>query len=535
MRYFIYCRKSTESEDRQLLSMDSQQEELLRAFGSHQEIEIIEILRESFSAKAPGRPIFNEMIRRIEDGEADGIISWHPDRLARNSIDGGRIIYLLDRNILKDLKFSTFTFESNPQGKFMLSIIFGYSKYYVDSLSENIRRGIRAKLTLGWRPNVAPAGYLNDHETKTIIPDPARFPLIKHIFQLALTGCYSVPDLHRILNNEWGYRTPRRRKTGGQPIGLSTMYTLFENPFYAGFIRWHGVLYPGKQERVVSWNQFEALQQLIGRQDNNRPQARQFAFTGMIRCGECGLMITAEHKTNRQGHRYIYYHCTKRKIAPRCKQPYIRVEELERQVVAFLEAHTVPDPVLVVALDKIETRKGLKQNESARQEEMLKTAGAMVSNKLRNLTELRLNGLIDDAEFTERRLEFQTESSKITETLQRVDRDGGWFEPAKQLVSFSNQAVSWFIAGTTSMKRLILRSISSNLTLKDKILNIQLGEFFPLVPKIGTAPDLWRWLDDVRTLHEKNDPELARTIAAIKEIEALMKNKNNDGAKKKAA
>ena len=145
MKYFVYCRKSSESEDRQILSIESQETELLRAFANAEGIEIAQVFYESFSAKSPGRKVFEELITRVEKGEAQGLIAWHPDRLARNSIDGGKIVYLLDRGLLKDLKFATFTFENNPQGKFMLSITFGYSKYYVDSLSENVKRGNRAK------------------------------------------------------------------------------------------------------------------------------------------------------------------------------------------------------------------------------------------------------------------------------------------------------------------------------------------------------------------------------------------------------
>src|SRR3989338_6313486 len=78
------------------------------------------------------------MLKRIEQGEATGIVSWHPDRLARNSVDGGQIVYFLDTGKLASMKFPSHWFENTPQGKFSLSMAFVQSKYYVDSLSENI-------------------------------------------------------------------------------------------------------------------------------------------------------------------------------------------------------------------------------------------------------------------------------------------------------------------------------------------------------------------------------------------------------------
>src|ERR1044071_338850 len=184
MRYFHYCRKSTEDDDHQAASLDSQQQENERRFLDVPGIEIIRTDREARSAKRPGRPIFNDILDRIERGEADGIIAWHPDRLARNSVDGGRIIYLLDNRKLKDLKFATHTFENTLQGKFMLQIVFANSKYYVDSLSENVKRGIRNKIQNGWSSKRTPLGYLNDRVTNTIISDPERFPLIPPVGQL---------------------------------------------------------------------------------------------------------------------------------------------------------------------------------------------------------------------------------------------------------------------------------------------------------------------------------------------------------------
>src|SRR5665213_2237226 len=179
MKYFAYCRKSSEDKHRQVLSIPSQISELQQRFANNPDIEIVAFLEEERSAMKPGRPVFATLIERIEKGEAQGIVAWAPDRLARNNIDGGQIIYLLDRGIIRDLKFATYTFEDNSQGKFMLQIMFGQSKYYSDALSENVKRGVRTKIENGWWPTKAPLGYRNDAETKTITVDNKRLPMVR--------------------------------------------------------------------------------------------------------------------------------------------------------------------------------------------------------------------------------------------------------------------------------------------------------------------------------------------------------------------
>src|SRR3989338_7833780 len=156
MKYFLYARKSTDEEDRQVLSIESQLAEL-HEFARKENLEIAKEFIESKTAKAPGRPMFNEMIFLMEtSNEKVGILAWHPDRLARNSIDGGKIIYLVDIGKIETLKFLTFWFDNTPQGKFMLNIAFGQSKYYVDSLSENTKRGLRQKVRRGEYPGLVP-------------------------------------------------------------------------------------------------------------------------------------------------------------------------------------------------------------------------------------------------------------------------------------------------------------------------------------------------------------------------------------------
>ena len=181
MRYVLYARKSTDEEDRQILSIEAQITEV-KEYAIKENLNVVREFIESKSAKVPGRPIFNEMMSLLEKGQADAILAWHPDRLARNSLDGGKIIYLIDKGIINDLKFPTYRFDNTAQGKFMLSIAFGQSKYYIVNLSENIKRGIRQKVRNGVYPGLAPVGYLNDSKSRSIIIDTYKAPLICKIF-----------------------------------------------------------------------------------------------------------------------------------------------------------------------------------------------------------------------------------------------------------------------------------------------------------------------------------------------------------------
>src|SRR5580698_9102847 len=177
-KLFLYARKSTDVEDKQVMSIERQLFEL-REFASREHLTVATEIIEKQSAKVPGRPLFNDMMDRIERGEADGILAWHPDRLSRNGVDGGRIMYALDIGNLTTLKFPTFWFENTPQGKFMLNMAFSQSKYYVDALSVNTKSGLDEKVRRGEFPGMAPFGYLNDYRTKKIILDRERAPLVK--------------------------------------------------------------------------------------------------------------------------------------------------------------------------------------------------------------------------------------------------------------------------------------------------------------------------------------------------------------------
>ena len=516
MRYFVYCRKSSEAEDRQVLSLESQRQEIHRAVADRPSVEIVQYFEESKSAKAPGRPVFDALLERIERGEADGIIAWHPDRLARNSVDGGKIIYFLDQKRLKNLLFVTYTFENNPQGKFMLSIIFGYSKYYVDSLSENVKRGNRTKVEKGWRPNWAPTGYLNDPTTKTILPDPERFPLVRRMFDLALAGEYSLRDISKE-TRAWGMTTRQHRRMGGKHLTTSLVYHMLTNPFYCGLILWNGQSYPGAHLPVVSADEFERVQNGLRRPGKQQPQKYTFAYTGLMRCGECGSAITAEHKVNRYGNRYTYYHCTKTQVGSACRQSVIPLAILEAQIREFVGDLTLGLPTHKWTAHTLKkARLSDKQLETRRAG--LEATKSRLKTERDNLTTLRLRDLIDDDEFIKERERIDRSVRSITETLRTCDNGETWVEPAQTVILAFSRIVFWFDTGDTRVKRKIVSATASNPTLRDKKLLCEAAFPFQLASKIDACPSQLAGLENIRTLWNARDKKFVEMIETFKEL-----------------
>lgn len=309
----------------------------MRAFAKQSNLNIVETFIGKQSAKIPGRPIFGEMLTGIERGEANGILAWHP--LARNSVDGGKIIYLLDTGKLQSLKFPTLWFENTPQGKFMLSIAFGQSKYYIDNLSENVKRGIRQKLRNGVYPNKAPIGYLNEPRKRTIEIDPKTARLVRKAFSLFATGKYTFVDIDKFFFKH-GIKSSVNKY-----LRMDKIRNMLRSPFYYGVFEFAGEAYQGTHKPIISKTLFDKCQDIIRRKSKTHINHKdEFWFLGLAKCKECNSAITAEkhfkfYPKTRGKVRYDYYRCGKKHGF--CSQKYVSGGEFEKQIREILFTHSL--------------------------------------------------------------------------------------------------------------------------------------------------------------------------------------------------
>ena len=471
LKYFLYARKSSEQEDRQVLSIDSQRGEL-EALARREKLQVVSLLEESYSAKAPGREIFNEMIRRIEKGEANGILAWHPNRLSRNSVDTGYLVYLMDQNKLQEIKTPGQPFKNTPNDKFLLNLLCSQAKLENDNKGIDVKRGLRRKVELGWHPGPAPIGYLNTPDKqkgfKTIRKDSKMFPLVRKMFDMILSGTYTTPRVHEIAVDKWGLKK----------LARSGFYRVLYNPFYYGWFEWpqgSGNWHKGKHEPMITRDEYDRVQALLGRGSKPKPETHTFAYTGMIRCGECGAMVTAENKVkkNKNGniHHYTYYHCTKRK-GP-CGQKCIEVKELERQVKSTLTRVRPPQEFHDWAMKWLQNENGREANDrNAILANQQKNYEACVQ-KLDALIDMRAAGEISEEEFTRKKSKTNQEKAKLHELLNDTDsRVDSWLETADNVLKFASDAQEAFTERGQHARKIILSALGSNLLLKDKKVDI---------------------------------------------------------------
>jgi len=433
-------------------------------------------------------------------GKIQGIICWKLDRLARNPVDGGNLIWTLEEKAIEEVVTPQRNFTNTGNDKFWMQLEFGMAKKYVDDLSDNVRRGNKTKLEQGWLPGPAPMGYVNDVVARTIKKDPDRFPLVRQMWELMLTGTHSPYQIVDLANEDWGFRTRKTKRLGGKPLAVSTLYKVFGNPFYYGVIRRNNELYQGAHEPMVTKNEFDEVQKILRRNDNPRPKRHEFAFTGLIRCAECGCMVTAEEKVNQYGSHYTYYHCTKKKRHLNCSQGSIRLEALEKQVVEILNSISISDRFRDWAVGRL---KQIHKEETSKRQSVdhsLDKAYRACQKKLDDLVGMHLRKLINDKEFKKHKSDLINEKISLKEKLRDAEhRADRWLELSEKAFIFVNKAKFRFENGSLQDKKQILSCIGSNLLLKDGKLLITAKIPFVFFDKNKPRPSWCTIVEEVRT------------------------------------
>jgi site-specific DNA recombinase len=340
VKYCLYARKSTESEERQVLSIDSQIKEMLQ-MADRECLEIVEMKRESHSAKETGqRPVFNEIVEEIREGKYNGILTWAPDRISRNAGDLGRIVDLMDSGKLQEIRTFGQKFGNNPNEKFLLMILGSQAKLENDNRGINVKRGLRTRAEMGLWSGIAPLGYLTqglmDKKCQLIV-DPLRGPIVKKMFEKVAYEQWSGRKVYNWLRFELNFYT-----RGNKPLTLSGVYRILENPFYYGVFerpKSSGNWYQGKHTPLITQELFEKTKAQLKRDQIVR-ETKEFAFTKLFTCGYCGSGISAEEKWKQLkdggANRYIYYSCSRARDR-NCKNMYIREEDLILELLKILD------------------------------------------------------------------------------------------------------------------------------------------------------------------------------------------------------
>jgi DNA invertase Pin-like site-specific DNA recombinase len=335
IKYVLYARKSTESEERQVLSIDSQIKEMLE-LAERDGLEVVEIRRESHSAKESGqRPVYKEILEDVRRGRFNGILTWAPDRLSRNAGDLGSIVDLMDQQLLMEIRTYGQQFKNSPNEKFLLMILCSQAKLENDNKSINVKRGLRTRVEMGLWPGPAPTGYMKEKRTdrkcETLI-DPERAPTIKKIFEKVAYEHWSGRKIYNWLRFNLNFRSAYGKKH----LSLGNIYRILDNTFYYGvfeYPRSSGNWYTGKHEPIITKELFTLVQEQIKSQVL-RVEGKEFAFTKMMVCGLCGSGISADEKfkkyKNGTVQRYVYYGCTKARGAD-CKCGYTEEKEILKQ------------------------------------------------------------------------------------------------------------------------------------------------------------------------------------------------------------
>ena len=549
LRYIAYVRKSAEDKEKQELSHLSQIENIKEKFGH---LNIVKWMPpESQSAFTQGRPIFQEMMRMLENGEADGIVAWHPNRLSRNEVDSGQITYAL-RSYLKDLKFCSYNFDNNPEGIMFLQFTMNQGQYQSAKQGVDVSRGLKTKAGTGEKPGRVMPGYikapvLDDYgqpiyrDKKIIthtVKDPERYDIIRSMWDWFLYDRLTPRQIWLKVNSGTTYKTPlyKRRKDGkpmgGKPMPQSLVYRVLSSDFYIGNFYHLGKLYTGKYPKMITTEEYQLAQELLGAKGNKRLGGYEYAYAGMMKCGECGCTIQARHNTkyikSKNKHvTYVYYYCSRKSMYRKCTQTkYTHAEAIENDIETELAKYTIIPEFKDIALKILKRNHKVEATDRKKIYTNLQTQRNELQDEIDKLLTWLHKELIDEEEYKRHRDKLKAEMYVVDEKLRGTeDRAENSTEMHEKAFSFAVNAKKSFAVGDVVTKRGILLTLGQTLTLKDNKLFIEPNEW--LVPINADYSELEKHYLYVRTNKKATTKELEAALLPIYETWRAQRGSNS--------
>ncbi len=479
MRAVLYARRSTSDLDERQVQSIEDQVRLMRAKARQDGVPVVHELTESQSAKEPYvRPQFERMLALIDGGEADCILCWHLNRLFRNSVDMSAIQWRLQKGIIRRIITPDRVYL--PEDNVLLFYMeAGVSNQTVLDLSKAVKRGLKSKIEKGWSPHRAPPGYLNEKWKekghKTIVKDPERFDALRQAWNLMLCGGYTVSEVRRVLNEEWHYRSPQCKRSGGGPMARNTLYGLFSNPFYAGYFLHDGQWHRGAHEPMVTWAEFERVQTLLGRavpfqeghkpqgSSHRQPQKHNLTYCGLMHCTLCGGFVTGHTIRKKSGRSYTYYFC--QNFGGACRKVATREETLDALVNEQLGRLFLLPEFDEWARQELEAGRGKAQSVRQSSEQSGRETIDGLDRQMESLLTLKIKDLISEEEFVTRRTVLLNSRTHLQAAL---DEEESSQDAAREAVGnaleFTANARAWFERGDENVRRAVVRALSSNLS-----------------------------------------------------------------------
>lgn len=495
MKAAIYCRKSSEGAERQVLSLEQQLEHNMKMLEGSED-KLVKIYKEAKSAKEPGRRVhFQQLIDDVRNGKIDVIYCWRVNRLSRNLPEGAELQHLLQKGVLKRIVTSEKTFYPEDNILHML-VEMGMAAQYSIDLGKDVKRGMQKKVDMGWKPGPVPVGYISDYDgdkgLRIIHKDPERFDIVKRCWRLLLDERKSVAEIHKIATEQWGLTKRRGKGKGTKQIGVSTFYQLFKNEFYAGYFSWNEEIHEGKHEPMVTFEEFMEAERIISGTQSPRPKVNENPYAGIVQCGECGGQIIMELKrkyvvSEDRYKEYRYYRCSKRKRHTKCLQKSrLTQDQFEPQLAKVAYAASIPEELVQWSLRKLRLSQEDIKEQQRKELSNLHKRHETVNKKRSELVDRQLDEetRIPEDLYQEKLKEFTKRGEDIQALIADFEKNAEqWSLDIIDAVTFTEELRSRFDTGGMEEKLEILLRLGQRIELKDGSLSYTLKEPYATLSK----------------------------------------------------